>query len=242
VFVKNQIIPSIGCGEEKQSGMNNKYLFLMSAVCLLLALGSGVLLSQQAISNTKRITKGAGGRGVIDVEGMASLDKKILNLAKAAARECSQALEKAIDEGIKSEEEIFSTLYFPIKPVTSPRTFHTFYDDYTDKVITPIEDRYLEKDKSIVFVVLVDRNGYLPSHNSKFSQPRIGNPEVDIKRNRTKRIFNDITGFYAAKNREEFLLQVYRRDTGEFMADLSVPVLVKSRHWGALRIGFLRDR
>ena len=61
--------------------MKSKYLFLMSALCLLLALGSGVLLSQQAISNTKRITKGAGGRGVIGVEGMASLDKKILNLA-----------------------------------------------------------------------------------------------------------------------------------------------------------------
>ena len=168
------------------------------------------------------------------------LDKSILSLAKMAGKECSQALEIAIEQGIKSEEEIFSTLYFPVFPLTSPRTFSTFYDDYTDGVITRIEDRYLEKDSRIVFVVLVDRNGYLPSHNSIFSQQRTGNLELDIRRNRTKRIFNDVTGFSAARNKEEFLLQVYRRDTGEIMADLSVPVFVKGKHWGALRVGYLR--
>ena len=184
--------------------------------------------------------EGAGIRRIISSENMTPLDRKILHLAKAAAKECSQALERAIEKGIKTEEEIFSTFYFPILPLTSPPTFSTFYDDYTDEIITPIEDRYLEKDKSIVFVVLVDRNGYLPSHNTKFSQPRTGNLELDIKRNRTKRIFNDVTGFCAAKNLKEFLFQIYRRDTGEIMADLSVPVLVKGRHWGALRIGFFR--
>ncbi|MBI2864728.1 MAG: hypothetical protein HYX94_09235 [Chloroflexi bacterium] len=62
-----------------------------------------------------------------------------------------------------------------------------------------------------------------------------------MKINRTKRLFNDVTGFRAAKNREDFLLQVYRRDTGETMKDLSVPVLIKGKHWGAFRIGYANE-
>ncbi|MBT7088489.1 chemotaxis protein, partial [bacterium] len=40
----------------------------------------------------------------------------------------------------------------------------------------------------------------------------------------------------------EFLLQIYIRDTGEIMADLSVPVFVLGRHWGAVRIGYIREK
>jgi methyl-accepting chemotaxis protein len=32
-------------------------------------------------------------------------------------------------------------------------------------------------------------------------------------------------------------MQTYLRDTGEVLVDLSVPVHVAGRHWGALRIG-----
>jgi methyl-accepting chemotaxis protein len=34
------------------------------------------------------------------------------------------------------------------------------------------------------------------------------------------------------------LLQTYTRDTGELMHDLSVPIMVKGRHWGGLRLGY----
>lgn len=166
------------------------------------------------------------------------LDNDILAMAQSAAAECARTLEAAIDQGLKSEDDVFSTLYFPILPLTSPPTFSTSYDDFTDSAIRPIEDRYQVMNKGIVFVVLVDRNGYLPSHNSNFSQARTGDRAIDLKINRTKRIFNDITGFRAAKNQQEFLLQVYRRDTGEGMRDLSVPVIVHGKHWGALRIGY----
>ncbi len=179
-------------------------------------------------------------RNTIGMEGMTETDKRILALAKAAAGECAEALENAVKSGQKSEEDIFSTLYFPLLPLTSPPTFSTFYDGYTDKVITPIVDSYLARNSVILSVGLVDRNGYIPSHNSKYSRPLTGSPEVDIKNNRTKRIFNDITGLQASKNTREFLLQTYRRDTGETAADLSVPVFVFNRHWGALRVVYAR--
>ncbi len=193
------------------------------------------------LKETFDIIKGKGIRRLISQDKFTDQDFKILKLATNCAKECSATLEKAINDGIKSEEEIFSTLYFPVIPLTSPPTFTTFYDDYTDEVITPIEDKYLSMDSKIIFVVLVDRNGYLPSHNTIFSQPRTGDAKKDLKINRTKRIFNDITGFSAAKNKAPFLLQLYKRDTGELIADLSVPVYVKGKHWGALRIGFVRE-
>jgi methyl-accepting chemotaxis protein len=88
--------------------------------------------------------------------------------------------------------------------------------------------------------VTVDRNGYLPTHNQRYSQPLTGNLANDLVNNRTKRIFNDRTGLAAAQSTAPFLVQNYQRDTGETMADLSVPVFVQGKHWGAVRIGYRR--
>lgn len=42
----------------------------------------------------------------------------------------------------------------------------------------------------------------------------------------------------AQDGRSGLLLQTYRRDTGEIMHDLSVPVYVNGKHWGGFRIGY----
>jgi len=162
-----------------------------------------------------------------------------LQVAQNAADECSRALEKAIDTGIKTEKEVFSTLYFPRTPLTSPLTFTTFYDDYTDIVIPPIEDGYLSQNPNLLYVVLLDRNGYVPSHNSIYAQPPTGDPVTDYHYCRSKRIFNDMVGYTSSRNTSPFLIQIYNRDTGEKLVDISVPVRVKGKHWGALRVGYL---
>ena len=81
-------------------------------------------------------------------------------------------------------------------------------------------------------------NGYFPTHNRKFSKPMTGDYDVDLAQSRTKRIFDDRTGLRCGKNTESFLLQTYKRDTGEVMHDLSAPIYVKGRHWGGFRIGY----
>ena len=52
----------------------------------------------------------------------------------------------------------------------------------------------------------------------------------------------DRTGLRAARNREPFLLQTYRRDMGggrfAVMRDASAPIFVQGRHWGGFRIGY----
>ena len=133
--------------------------------------------------------------------------------------------------------QLFDTFYIPI-PGTDPQKFHTQYDKLTDDILRPILDKYLKMDSRFIFVVAVDRNGYLPTHNSKYSQPMTDDNDHNTKWNRTKRIFNDRTGLAAARNKEPYLLQRYSRDTGEVMTDLSVPIFIKKRHWGAIRFGY----
>jgi len=60
--------------------------------------------------------------------------------------------------------------------------------------------------------------------------------------NRTKRIFDDPTGRRCGAHTESFLLQTYKRDTGEILHDLSVPIYVKGQHWGGFRMGFKSSR
>ncbi len=121
---------------------------------------------------------------------------------------------------------------------TDPPKFTTDWDRLSDRDILPIEEAVLAKSPVIVYSVMVDKFGYLPTHNARYSQPLTGNRAVDLVNNRTKRMFNDRTGIAAARNKAPFLIQRYQRDTGEVMADVSVPVHVRGNHWGAVRIGY----
>ena len=59
---------------------------------------------------------------------------------------------------------------------------------------------------------------------------------------RNRRIFDDRAVRKVAQNRKPFLLQTYRRNMGggkfALMKDLSSPIFVDGRLWGAFRMGF----
>ncbi|KAF0221382.1 MAG: methyl-accepting chemotaxis sensory [Geobacteraceae bacterium] len=160
--------------------------------------------------------------------------------ALAGAKMMERILEDAVANGKFTTSEIFDENYLPI-PSTDPQKYHTKYDKFLDQAIQEMEDEYL-KDDQVVFAVLVDRNGYLPTHNTGYSQPLTGDKEKDKVNNRTKRMFNDEVGLKAAKNQQELLKQVYYRDTGERMWDISAPVYVNGKHWGGFRIGFSMEK
>jgi len=160
---------------------------------------------------------------------------------KAWAGDCKNAVTDVFDRFLQSgeltEAQLFDTFYIPI-PNTSPQKFHTQYDRSLDEALRKILDGFLTRSDRLVFVVAVDVNGYLPTHNSRYDQPLTGDAEKDILNSRSKRIFNDRTGLAAARSIRPFLLQRYFRDTGEEMFDLSVPLFIRDRHWGAIRFGY----
>lgn len=171
---------------------------------------------------------------------------KATSLAKVGATAMEGVLEEALTSGRFTEAQLFDTNYREIKegPLAGagiPK-YHTTYDEYLDLAIKYFQDQFLKSDEMVTFAVLVDRNGYLPTHNTKYSQPLTGDDEKDKVGNRTKRIFDDPTGLAAAKYDGKdgvgYLRQIYQRDTGETMWDVSAPVYLQGKHWGGFRIGF----
>jgi len=179
------------------------------------------------------------GTYILDQRQNSSLEAELLKhgqvQAQVGAKMISRILEEAVDNGLFSVEDIFDTNYVPIGNFTPPK-FHTKYDAYLDKSILSLQDEFLQ-DKSMEYAIAVDKNGYLPTHNSVFQQPITGDAEKDKLGNRTKRVFNDPVGLKAAENTEKGFRQIYKRDTGATMWDISSPIMVKGKHWGAFRVG-----
>jgi len=158
-------------------------------------------------------------------------------VAQDAAKAVQRIFTEAIAAGQISQEALFDRRYKPI-PNTNPQKHSTKFDAFTDRVLPVLQEGILAAVPQLAYAGAVDNNGYFPTHNKKFSKPLTGNYDTDLLNNRTKRIFNDRTGARCGANTKPFLLQTYKRDTGEVMHDLTVPIYVAGRHWGAFRVGY----
>jgi methyl-accepting chemotaxis protein len=167
-------------------------------------------------------------------------DREALAWANQLAAEATQIMERWITTQAVTEEKLFSHLYYPI-PQRDPPKYTTDYDALADRDFQAPEDRTLAHSSSLIYAAIMDVNGYAPTHNAKYSVPLTGNRVSDLLNNRTKRMFGDRTGLLAARNVLPYLLQRYKRDTGEVLYDLSVPVMLRGRHFGCVRIGYRRD-
>ena len=165
---------------------------------------------------------------------------RVRELATATAAEIGRALEAAIARGEIAGDALFERAYTPIPDIEPPR-FHTAFDGLCDRVLPPLQEPVLDAHPWIAFAICANPDGYVPTHNLRFSKPLTGQRAVDLVGNRTKRIFGDRVGRSVGAHTDPFRLQVYRRDTGEIMFDLSVPVFVQGRHWGGFRLGYALD-
>jgi methyl-accepting chemotaxis protein len=164
--------------------------------------------------------------------------EQVRRVAEKVSKQLEQLFESAIANGQLTEEEIFDQNYQPIAN-TNPQQYFTQYDDFTDAQLPSLQEPALDTLEGLIFVIATDVNGYVPTHNNKFSHAQTGNYELDLAKSRTKRIFADRVGKRCGNHTDTFLLQTYKRDTGEVMHDLSVPVFVRGKHWGGLRVGYL---
>ena len=176
----------------------------------------------------------------IGEEALSGIHQQALLEAKQASHAISTRFEEAIQAGQISAADLFDKNYQPI-PNTNPPKHSTRFDQFTDKVLPDIQEAVLQRQPGFAYAGAVDTNGYFPTHNKRYSQPLTGDYQTDLINNRTKRIFNDRTGSRCGSNTREMLLQTYKRDTGEVMHDLSVPIMVNGQHWGGFRVGYRSD-
>lgn len=161
----------------------------------------------------------------------------VYKLAERLAEQISSAFERDIESRTISETDLFDRQYKLI-PGTNPNKYHSRYDTYCDKLLPSLQEPILAEHEGLVYAIANDNKGYVPTHNNQFCEPLTGDPEIDMLKNRTKRLFNDRVGLRCGGHTKTMLLQTYKRDTGEVMHDLSVPILVKGRHWGSVRLGY----
>ena len=166
-----------------------------------------------------------------------AMHEKMPRVVREAAAGIGQQLEHALTHGQISSEELFDQNHQPIAN-TKPQKYHTHYDAFADRLLPPLQEPLLERHPEIAYAICCDTSGYVPTHNKRFSQPLTGDEKKDFVGNRTKRIFSDPVGKRCGAHETPFLLQTYRRDTGEIMHDISAPIYVKGRHWGGFRIGY----
>ncbi|UUQ64991.1 methyl-accepting chemotaxis protein [Pseudomonas fuscovaginae UPB0736] len=169
--------------------------------------------------------------------GLNDYHQRVYDLAREGAAQIAARFEADIEQNRISLEDLFDRNYQVIAN-TSPTKYQTRFDRYTDQVLPAIQEPLLSRHEGLVFAIACTAQGYVPTHNQAFSQPLTGDVAKDALQNRTKRKFDDRTGIRCGSHQQPVLLQTYTRDTGELMHDLSVPIMVKGRHWGGLRLGY----
>ena len=174
--------------------------------------------------------------------GVETVDTPYIETVQKAAARIADQFSAALTQGRISEHALFDEAYRDV-PGTDPPQVVTEFTQFTDSILPDIQEPLLDTLKGVVFCAAIDRNGYIPTHNRKFSLPqRPGEPEWNAKHARNRRIFADRVGLAAGQNKRPFLLQAYRRDMGKgdfiMMKDVSAPIIVHGRHWGGLRLAY----
>jgi len=202
---------------------------------------SSIELKQADSRITKLLDLSEGLIALIAESGVETSDAPLIRTVVGTAKLISAAFESAIDRGEIQLAQLMDETYRKI-PGTDPEQYLTDYVTFTDRILPPIQDPVQKSDPRIVFSVAWAKGGYLPTHNPNYRLPQGPDPVWNNANCRNRRLFSDRAVKKVAANTKPFLLQTYRRDMGGgnfvLMKDLSSPIVVKGRHWGAFRIGF----
>ncbi|HWL72830.1 MAG TPA: methyl-accepting chemotaxis protein, partial [Burkholderiaceae bacterium] len=173
--------------------------------------------------------------------GVETSDAPLIRVVVDTAKRISAEFEAAIDRGEITVDQLMDEKYREIAG-TDPKQYLTDYVAFTDRVLPSIQDPIQNSDPRIAFCVAWAKGGYLPTHNPNYRLPQGPDPVWNNANCRNRRLFNDRAVKKVAANTKPFLLQTYRRDMGGgnfvLMKDLSSPIFVRGRHWGAFRMGF----
>ena len=209
-------------------------------------LAKGVDLSSSELKHAdERVAKlletSEGLIALIADSGVETSDAPLIRVVVETARRISQTFDAAVARGEITLAQLMDEKYREIAG-TDPKQYMTDYVEFTDRVLPEIQDPIQKSDPRIVFCVAWAKAGYLPTHNPNYRLPQRKDPVWNNANCRNRRLFNDRAVKKVAANTKPFLVQTYRRDMGGgnfvLMKDVSSPIFVGGRHWGAFRMGF----
>jgi methyl-accepting chemotaxis protein len=211
----------------------------------LTTLAKGVDLSSTDLKHAddrvaKLLDVSEGLISMIADSGVETSDAPLIRTATETARRITETFEQAVARGEITLTQLMDENYREI-PGTNPKQYMTDYVEFTDRVLPAIQDPIQKSDQRIVFCVAWAKGGYLPTHNPNYRLPQGKDPVWNNANCRNRRLFNDRAVKKVAGSTKPHLVQTYRRDMGGgnfvLMKDISSPIIVRGRHWGAFRMG-----
>lgn len=146
---------------------------------------------------------------------------------------------------------MFFSVYTPV-PDTNPQQYLASFTLLADQLLPPIQEPALAELPSVLFCATIDSNGYMPTHNRKFScDPRPGDTDWNNINALSRRFFKDEAGIRAASSvylssddlsSGSYNIYAYDFDIGGgrsvLLNEVAAPILLFGRHWGAVRLGY----
>jgi len=156
---------------------------------------------------------------------MSSIVSSMEAYIKTIADEFTAKLEDSLQRGKIDIDSLFDENYVKTEEESK---FKNRSNSFFDSEILPLLKRWIKKDSHLIYVVAMDRNGYMPTH---------------ITPSRAYVRMTDQVSLSGAKT-PTLLRQPFRRPKevgGDLVKDVAMPIKVKDRHWGCLRIGYIPD-
>ena len=170
--------------------------------------------------------------------GVETVDTPYIHKCVDVAQQIAQTFEEALSKGEIKESDLFDTNYRQVQGVEPPH----YLVNHTEFCVSKFQnlfDRTVESLPNVVACTVGDMNNYYPCINSTFAKPPTNDPAFNAANSRARTKQLDRTSLNMMTSDKPFLVQTYRRNMGtrfDMMKNVSVPVVVNGRRWGALRI------
>ena len=149
-------------------------------------------------------------------------DRTIESLLVNAANDLRDTLRADVAGGRVRAEDLFDENY----QQRNTGTFENGASSYFSSAILPKLQTWSAAHRSIIYVVAMDRNGFMPVH---------------VMPARTGVIMKDPVSQQGARS-PKLIGQAFRRPIeagGQLVVDVACPITLRGRHWGCLRVGYL---
>ena len=149
-------------------------------------------------------------------------DRKIEALLVAAGLEFQKKLEDDVDAGRVRMEDLFDEKYISADDGKHTNRASAYFNrEFLGKL-----KELSSADRKIIYVVAMDRKGFMPTHVNPARSGVIMKDAVSQRGAQTTKLIG----------------QAFRRPIeagGQLVVDISCPITIRKKHWGCLRIGYL---
>ncbi|MGY4505808.1 uncharacterized protein YoxC [Bradyrhizobium sp. GM24.11] len=108
-------------------------------------------------------------------------DWHYVRMAIEGASAIGDAFEAAVLRSDMALNDLFDENYIPVVG-SNPPQFTTRFVELCDRVLPQIQEPALESGHLMFFCTALDRNGYVPTHNRRYSQPQGKGPDLERRK------------------------------------------------------------